>query len=260
MRHVSSPALSAYSRTWLNRPPIPSGLGLTDTSVLLGYLIGFVLSVIAVIVAEMALSYYFKGKEKTKVDIHSHIKEHDFGIQVDSMNKTLKEARVILNGVQYPWIMADGSEVQRRDIFVGEEPPAIFIPFRIESSNITNEFPQHNTKGISAWLDVKAPKRLTDPLPAGAHAMLYVLSEKKTNKVFAQFILVTSERARSVGSYNMGSGLNMISEARISIRVIAEGIEELREYVLALNLLGLSFVPLGDGEKAMVIALDLKQV
>jgi hypothetical protein len=226
---------------------------------LLDYAVQFLIGVLAVIVAELALYRYFKRREQAKIEIHSSIRKDGLGIQVETMNKTLKDARVLLNGVPYPWRMPDGSEVARRDIFVGELPPAEFVPYRVKAENITEDFKSKEGER-SMWVDIKAPPRVTDPLPEGAHAMRYVITEITTEKEFVSFSIVTSERARKAGGFNLGNVSKYISDERVSIRIVADGIEEVRDYVMALNMSGLVFTSTKDGQNVVGIGFDFVEV
>lgn len=88
----------------------------------------FLITVEAVVIAELALYEILKATEATKLTVKLHGKKEKIGFSVESDNRTIKSAYPIFDEDRYLWEDDDGSLHQVKDLYVGAKP-CYFYPF-----------------------------------------------------------------------------------------------------------------------------------
>ncbi len=88
----------------------------------------FLITVEAVVIAELALYAILRKFEETDLTIKMHSKKGKLGFTVESNNRTIKNAYPICNGIRYQWEDDDGLICSVKDLYVGAKP-SYFYPF-----------------------------------------------------------------------------------------------------------------------------------
>jgi len=91
-------------------------------------LFDLVITVEAVVIAELILYEILRASEGTKLTIKLHGKEEKIGFSVESENKTIKGAYPMFDGTRYQWEDDNGSLHSVMDLYVGAKP-CYFYPF-----------------------------------------------------------------------------------------------------------------------------------
>lgn len=238
----------------------------TLSTALLGYAQGpileFALTVEGVLVAEMALYQIMRRMERAKLKIMIAEKQDELlvktgfvkghlKLEVRSLNKTLKDARVLCNNTHYPWIYENGKTREKRDILVGESP-ACFSPLIIEGKILSEGDVVKEPEGYSEmWIGTEPPKDAHGvpeglSIPKGAQAIRLIIREATSGKEATRFGIVAP---LSIPDMLLEMrGVKVIENTDLSIRIIAEGIEEVRDYSLALDLRSLLWRHAKDGQ------------
>jgi hypothetical protein len=220
-----------------------------------------------VVIAELSLYEIMERLERTEIKIVADLvvtgKAWDYGVQVRSMNKTLKDAWVICNGVRYPWSEADGKTIEKRDIYVGEEPPARFVPFKLRMEELTKDNIKDQPDGtIGVWLRAPGsePRKdaALDPADSleGNYAFLFIVTEALTGKDF--FRLEVVHPLDFKGSINLPKLTKKAGFPQVSIRLVAEGVEEVKNYRFRLSVKGLAAFDYGE-TKAGALSLVMEE-
>ena len=82
----------------------------------------FLITVEAVVIAELALYEVLKSSEETKLTIKLHSKKEKLGFSVESENKTIKNAYPMFDDIRYQWEDDNGMPYEVKDLYVGAEP------------------------------------------------------------------------------------------------------------------------------------------
>jgi hypothetical protein len=223
----------------------PIGYALLSLEDFLSSIRDLVLTIIAVVIGEVALYTYFRARERPRIIIGfasgrgPEMRNMEFDISVK--RHTVKNARVRCNNISYPWTEGD-AEVDCKDLFVGDEPSS-FFPFHASTEYVDdvtkygsplahalNKGKKDSNKGVLVTVrEVKTEKIVYSevyPFPIDAFG-LWIIAK-------------TTERAR-----------NLATKFDVSIRIIGEGIEEVKDYSLQIRLKFLHVPVTEPGEPKM---------
>jgi len=156
-----------------------------------------------------------------------------FGITIEQ-GKALDNAYARFNNTVYPW-WENGKTKVKTQLLVGEDPSWIF-PYYMALEYIEDISKQQNAKNII---------KKGDP---SNHAVLFSVYEfdpdpnknALKNKIFERIIVLP----KNIKAFNIG--INQLL-SKISIRLIAEGIERKMEYTGEVRIKGLSIGKLENG-------------
>jgi len=189
-------------------------------------------SIIGVVIAELALYRYFKNREKPKITITTIQKDNKLGFNVSADRRMIKDARVRCNNVNYRWENEEeNSKLDRKDLFVGDAP-SVFYPFCIE---------------IKFVKDLKRYFRYAFE-GAENEGIVVSLTDLKTENIVFQEAYAIPQGSKSMlvlGQYSKENSMDL------SIRIIGEGIEEVKDYSLHVGLSNLIIPLIKDGEPEM---------
>jgi len=190
----------------------------------LGTLLGFLLAVASVVVGSFLYDFLKRKRNKPRLELATKQEKNRLGFEVRSKNKTLREARVRCNHVEYEWESKEGGLTRRKDILVGDDP-SVFYPFR------------HN----GVWIDKKdLPSVLGGTPVTPAHdkrdvrgGLLVTITETTIGKEYWRRLFTLPEQATAV---MLTPGNAPPAEFLISIQVIAQEIEEEGDYAVRVGL------------------------
>ena len=110
--------------------------GISD--VIFQYLPELIVVILGSVVAELALSYYFKNKEKVKLRITRMQFKGRLGYSIETLNKTIMNARVRINEIECPWMHYDENEGMFLEstgdttLYVGDRP-SVILPYEAKA-------------------------------------------------------------------------------------------------------------------------------
>ncbi|MCJ7457124.1 hypothetical protein MUP07_10375 [Candidatus Bathyarchaeota archaeon] len=91
-------------------------------------LFDLIITIEAVVIAELILYEILRLSEETKLTINLHSKKEKVGFSVESENKTIKDAYPMFDGARYQWEDDGGLLRDTVDLYVGAKP-CYFYPF-----------------------------------------------------------------------------------------------------------------------------------
>jgi len=185
-----------------------------------GILLELVLTVEGVLVADMAFNHYKKRSERLKISIESTMKGSDLGFKVSTLNKTIKSAKVRCNNNSYDWDLGSKGSQREVDLLVGDEPSK-FFPFKT-SVRWLNMDEIRNLPFRTSFHPLESPTAETI-----AGGFLFNITEVNINKEVWRLILMVPE---GMESFAMQNPLTSQMHLPVSIRIIGEGVEEVRDY------------------------------
>lgn len=189
-----------------------------------------IVTIIGVLITEVALYYYFKRHEKPKINIETIRKDEKLGFTVSVGKKMIKDARIRCNNINYTW--DDGAS--RRDLFVGDTP-SIFYPFetKIKYAEDITEYPHWGLNKTE--------------LESGTGIIVSVVEITTQKTVYVEGIPIpkNSDFLFLDGRYSNKPLL------KVSIRIIGEGIEEEKDYTLHIGLSNLLIPAIKEGKPIM---------
>ena len=195
------------------------------------------MSIIAVVIGEMAVYELLKTRGKPKININALCKFGKLGFSVSVEKKMVKDARVRCNNISYDWeTLKDKnstSSVSRKDLHVGDTP-STFFPYQV-----TMEF----MEDFSKYLKVIVPEGETEFIGA----ISIKVAERTTLKTVYDFVLAIPTHTTWVA---MLANYTREPAFVASIRLIGEGIEEVRDYACYLKLKRLN-IPIKEGKPVM---------
>lgn len=210
-----------------------------------------ILIIEATLASEMVFYKVTRKLETADIKINAQINGNEFRIQVQSMNKTLRDARVYCNGIWYPWKYESGLEL-KRDILVGEEPPAFFVPFQVSMEAVAEP------KTLNEQPEGTQMLMLEPQEQALKSAILIIMTEMTTKKEVTRLIIVTPYEMPE-GSCDL-SGIDKFFEGpKLSIRIVAEGIEEVKDYDRELRLRRLALFRDKNEKRIGILQFELKE-
>ncbi len=186
--------------------------------------VSFALAVASVVVGSFLYDLLQSRRRRPHLDFYTTQSKERLGFVIRSKNKTLKEARVRCNFIEYDWESRDGEKVRRKDILVGDDQSVIY-PFL------------HS----AVWIDSKDFSHKLDgtpytPVPTQRGyrgGVLVTLIEVTTGETFWQHLFMVPGEAVE---YGLEPGNVLVAEFPISLQLIAEEIEEERDYSVRFGL------------------------
>lgn|GEM_PF-5781265 len=200
----------------------------------------------------MMLNEIMKKRERVELEMSSIHKGNKVGFTIRSKNKTLKGAQVRFNGKNYDWETETGNSLHTMDIFVGDEPPATFFPLKVKAEWLDKAHLDDVPQGI-VILTVSDSQSLRkksidkkDFSEKVETIGVFEYSEIQTDKIVWQFAIAMPEKSVSpIGKDGLGVPLGdfgkLLGELKVSIRLIAEGIEEERDYSMGMRIVGVHY-------------------
>jgi len=90
-------------------------------------LFDLIITIEAVVIAELILYEILKASEETKLTIKLRAKKDKIGFSVESENRTIKDAYPVFDETRYQWEDESGTLHKATDLYVGAKP-ACFYP------------------------------------------------------------------------------------------------------------------------------------
>ena len=179
----------------------------------------FLITVEAVVIAELALYEILKAFEETNLTIKIHSKKGKVGFSVESNNRTIKNAYPICNEIRYQWEDDDDLICSVKDLYVGAKPSS-FYPF--------------------TWTDERK-------VEADGHEInVIVLAEVKgTTSVWSKWDMAET----------LPDGTVIGLPPDVSIRIVGEGNETKRDYKISV----FPFDDAGFRSELLHTSLELKK-
>jgi len=226
--------------TWLN-PKSKYGKGAIMVMELIGYIMAFwefiqswifplIWTIIGVVIGELAVFSYLEARKRPKIVIGILKKENKLGFCVSVEKRTIKDARVRCNGINYPW--ENGTNIERKDLYVGDNPSS-FFPYQVSAefiddvSKVTRWSIRENEK--SGGVSIAVKEIITQKIVF--NSVCQIPKDATLMHVFADYAETPAFIA--------------------SIRIIGEGIEETRDYPLRVGLKGLTIGAIKEGKPLM---------
>jgi hypothetical protein len=206
--------------------------------------------VISLMLADVISNYLHKPKViidtcRKKVEDAQNYRISDLGFTVSVKRKMVKDARVRCNGKKYSWVEEDGQPIERKDLDVGDFP-AQFFPFEgtLEyRENMTLEYLKNVSKLPSNYHWVYFQDKQGKPLfSLSKNGVLITLKDKLTKEIILSngIVLPNFEELPKddLEGIDIKSSLNIsrLKTFDISIRLIGEGIEEEKDYVMSISI------------------------
>lgn len=198
-----------------------------------GEIIVAIFATIFMVISEVALYYYFKGREKPKMVITPVSKEgYAFGFTVQMLKKNVINARVRCNNKNCFWVETNG-KTAKKDLMAGDEP-SIVLPFEatIESTTIDNSWIADRIKVERSIIGQFKRKIVLNNVKVESKEVLVlkIFFEETGEVIFTQpfpipiikYLDVLNKITFIAGKGNYGF--------KVSLRIIGEGIEEKKEY------------------------------
>jgi hypothetical protein len=199
---------------------------MVDLDFLRDCIVAIVLTVVGVVIADMILTYH----RKAKFVIETIHKGDKLGFSVSVKRRTIKDARVRCNNMDYPW--ENGTTSKRKDLFVGDTPSFVF-PFQAKV-----EYVDDISSKFKDWIK----KDGEDP-----NGILITIREISTQDVVGSYGIPLSFPKGSAQAFIYGH-FDRIHFLDASIRIIGEGIEEERDYLLRVGLDTIYIPAIRDGK------------
>lgn len=240
-----------------------------------------IITVIGVVIGDLAVSSYFEWRKKPKVIIGTCAKKveitqnrriSDLGFTIGVKKRMVKDARIRCNNKKYSWVEEDGHLIERKDLDIGDVPSQ-FFPFEgiLEyREDIPIEFFQNMSKlpPEHHWVYIR-DKKGEPLLGLSNNGLALTLKDKVSEEViFSNGLLLPNfkklpdnilknDSTRYLVSSEITGSIE-VSKLDVSIRLIGEGIEEEKDYKLSVSFynLGMSL----DKESMIQEKLDLNQV
>ena len=198
------------------------------------------LDFIAVMAGSLAVYYLLRAKEKPKILITAfsrttenteNYRTRDVGFAVSVERKMVKDARVRFNDKNYSWVEEDGKTVERKDLHIGDAPSK-FFPF--ES---TIKYVEDITKYPSAIFHALPTMNIT--IESTKNGILTTLNDSITKQNILSDGIIIPKFPQKLPNGLYLSSLRIKGSANmrkfkddVSIKLIGEGIEEKKDYVM----------------------------
>lgn len=203
-----------------------------------GYFVAFIIGVVSVLLAEVIMSRW----RKPKITIETARSVDRLGFSISVTNKEVKHAKARCNNIGYPW--ENGKKVETKTLIVGDNPSQ-FFPYQL----IYEE-----TDDISKFL--KNETRYEEK----TSGILMTVRETTTNNIVYRYVLPSlPPRLTATGLMRF---LEYTSKPQFdaSIRIIGEGIDEVRDYSLHIGLNDILMPLMKESESLMdFVRYDLKR-
>jgi hypothetical protein len=209
----------------------PIGYALFSLGDLLSPLYDLLITVVGVVIAELALYKYMRAMERPKIVIGTARQGNNLGFSVTVRRKMIKDARVRCNNMNYVW--EDEGKPERKDLFVGDTP-SLFFPFQMSMKYVDDisNYPYWSSNG----------QKLV------GNGILTTVTETKTQETVYEMCTAIPEGV--VTMIVLGQYMNEPS-FNATVRIIGEGIEEVKEYFLHLGLNSLVIPAIREGKPIM---------
>ena len=186
-----------------------------------GYVPEIIIAMVSILLAEQLLSYW----RKPKFIFSTEQKGDKLGFSVKVQKKNVIGAKVRCDGKAYSW--DDENKAEEKNLYVGDAPSS-FFPFQV----IVDYVEDTGNEGKEEL----------------AKAIIIAVREITTQKVFYGYCVLIRPQASQMF-------LSAISRDKplynVSIRIIGEGIEEVRDYSLYVGLDSLSIPVIKEGKPLM---------
>lgn len=189
-----------------------------------------------------------------KIEDTNNRRISDLGFVVSVKRKMVKDARVRCNGKEYSWVGEKDDTVERKDLYVGDIPSK-FFPFEgtLEYlENVTVEYLKNTSKLPSNYhWAFFADKKHKPLLGLSNKGVLMTLRDKVTKETILSNGIVLprfEELPKDFHAWDVQASLNVnrLKTFDVSIRLIGEGIEEEKDYVMSLSFYALNMSVIED--------------
>jgi hypothetical protein len=220
-----------YQRTM----PIIPFLSLVDAlSQFWGYIVELIVTVVGLLIAEHLYSLI----KKPKIYITPITKGDRLGFSVSVEKKMVKDARVRCNNRTYMW--ENGEARERKDLHIGDEPSS-FYPYSVNSKYL---------KDASDYTHLTVDGAKTVGYLLTTIIELYVKIVFQCAYPIIEATASPETTASPFESLEVKASPPYYSPIHASIRIIGEGIEEKRDYSLAIGLKNLK-IPIKEGKPSV---------
>jgi hypothetical protein len=188
-----------------------------------------IITIIGVVIADLAVAIFWARKGKPKITITSATSGNNMGFDVSVKGHSVKSARPRCNNISYPW-KEDETESNSKDLIVGDDPSS-FFPF------------QANIEPVD---DVsKCEKSVVKGKQESGKGVLVTVKEIKTEKIVYSDAISIPTDAGGLYVFALASSPWFFD---VSIRIIGEGIEEVRDYSLQIRFTNLAIPTIEEGK------------
>ena len=224
-----------------------------DSQLFWELLIGFILTIIAVVIADMIHAWYTKPKV-----VFETIKDGDrlgFKVYLKKGN-AIKDVSVQVNNKSYPWETLNEEtgkiEIEERKNFYAGGPPSSVFPFQVNlkyAKNLPDFIKEtENLKGFYEFIKEKLEKE-------ERFDGLYVSAKEMKNKRFYQYLYRFPKdfTMKTLFLYPLYSKKPLVR--KITIRIFGDGINktiESSEYYIILSNMNLAAVRAGTPPKDLI--------
>jgi hypothetical protein len=190
-----------------------------------------ILTIIGVVIADLAVATFLARRGKPKIAIDTVREGDKLGFKVSVDRRTIKNARVRCNNMSYDWKVEPSGETGYKDLLVGDEPSS-FFPFQVSAD-------YGNTK-----VKFQVNQQTVGPY----NAVLISVKEITTQKNILRNVIPIS---KEMASFFYFAPYADEPHFDVSIRIIGEGIEEVKDYSLHVGLNSLSIPIIKEGKPLM---------
>lgn len=164
----------------------------------------------------------------------------------------MRDARVRCNQANYDWEGVNGNEIERKDIFVGDSPSA-FFPFMSEATWLN---PSQMEGQYATWHSFESKQDRPEETQG---AVIITATERKSRKIIFRLGYVFPKGGKEAWIFNPSGRGQPVFKA--SIRIIAEGIEEVRDYSVSLSMNNIRISGLdSDSPSIVTYAFELRKI
>lgn len=190
------------------------------------------LTIVGVVIGEVALYAYMKARERPKIVIDVARKEEKLGFKVSVKRRMIKDARIRCNNISYPW-EENNTNIGRKDLYVGDEP-SLFFPFqaKVEYVDDVSNFERVVAEGSEE----------------SGKGILITVRDIATQKIIYRYLISIPTHTVTMQLYARYADKPRFSA---SIRIIGEGIEEEHDYALFVGLNNISIPVIKEGKPLM---------
>lgn len=189
-------------------------------------------TIIGVVISEVALYYYFRRREKPRINISVSNEKDRLGFSVSTEKKVIRDARVRCNKINYAWENQDGAKIERKDLYVGDLP-STFYPFQVKLEYLE---------------DITKYRRWIWDEEGGTGGIVASIIEAETKKTVFTAGYQIPQKATAMWVMGKFAGKPFYD---LSIRIIGEGIEEVKDYSLHIGLNSLLIPVIKEGKPIM---------
>jgi len=195
---------------------------------LASYMVEFVIVVIGSVLASLILYPLLRNLEKPKFSFETVQDVDKLGFRISVKKRMIKDCRVRCNNINYSWEDGD-KKIERKDLYVGDTP-SVFFPYQLSWSYV-KEIP-HPSRA----------NRVINKKPSDV-GVLFTIKELSTkNILFKEYFLMRNDRFMMIPEYKKECTFNA------SIRVIGEGVEEVKDYSVKIGLKDLGYPEIKEGK------------